>query len=131
MNTRASTIPARDPRQPGGRYFSGYWRHEYTVDVMFCTVYPSRDDATGAFRWVPGVTWYGITWIPSELAMHPRASAQWRGEGHRSGRHCTMWDAHRDEVVSQPAQCSDRSEDRTPADPDAAWRTSYAVSDGI
>jgi hypothetical protein len=90
-----------DPRVVGGRYFSGYWAHEYTVDVMFTTVDPFTDER-GGFRWLRGTTWFWVTWIPSEDAVHPRVSGQWRGEGYHSGQHCTAWD-RRDEVVCQPA----------------------------
>src|SRR5690349_20848454 len=93
------TAPEYGPQQPGGRYFCGYWHHEYTVDAMRTTVHLSDDGS----RWIPGATWYDVTWIPSEDAIHPRASAQWRGEGYRKGTHCTSWDARRDEIVSQPA----------------------------
>ena len=95
------TTPEHGPQQPGGRYFCAYWQHEYTVDAMYTTVHPMRDDANGAFRWIPGSTWYNVTWIPSEDAIHPRASAQWRGDGYRKGSHCTSWDARRDEIISQ------------------------------
>ena len=90
-----------DPRMPGGRYFSAYWAHEYTVDAMFTTIDPFTDDR-GGFRWLRGTTFYYVTWVPSEDATHPRQSQQWRGEGYRKGRHCTSWD-RRDEIVSQPA----------------------------
>ena len=96
------TTPDHGPQRPGGRYFCAYWRHEYMVDTMFTTVH-AVTDAAGAARWIPGATWYDVTWIPSEDAIHPRASDQWRGDGYRAGRHCTAWDAHRDQVVSQPA----------------------------
>jgi len=40
----------QDPRQVGGRYFSSYWRQEYTVtamelrnDVIWFTVFWERD----------------------------------------------------------------------------------------
>jgi hypothetical protein len=85
----------------GGRYFSGYWAHEYTVDVMFTTVDPFTDER-GRFRWLRGTAWFEVTWIPSEDALHPRVSGQWRGAGYERGRHCTPWD-RRDEIVSQPA----------------------------
>jgi hypothetical protein len=77
-----------DPRKVGGRYFCGYWRHEYMVDAI--------DD-------IDGVRWVTVTWIPSEDAVHPMASDQWRGDGYRKGRHCTMWDRRNDVIVSEPA----------------------------
>lgn len=87
------------PQEPGGRYFCGYWAHEYTVDAMWTLVYRAGDDT----RWIPGPTWYAVTWVPSEDATHPRQSPQWRGEGYRRGTHCTNWDAQRDEIVAHPA----------------------------
>jgi hypothetical protein len=87
---------------PGGRYFSAYWAHEYTVDSMFTTIDPARG-ADGSFvRWNRGTTFFDVTWIPSEDAVHPRQSSQWRGDGYHATRHCTSWD-RRDEIVSQPA----------------------------
>lgn len=77
-----------DPRKVGGRYFSAYWAHEYTVDAI---------DETS------GVKWFTVTWIPTEDATHPRQSEQWRGEGYRTGRHCTAWDGRRDQIVAEPA----------------------------
>ena len=87
----------QDPRVPGGRYFCGYWHHEYRVDAMFTTVYRAEDDS----RWIPGTTFFDVTWIPTEDATHPRASDQWRGDGYHQTRHCTSWDK-RDEIITQP-----------------------------
>ena len=84
----AKTHAQTDPRKVGGRYFCGYWRHEYRVDAI-----STRDGA---------VLWFDVTWIPTEDATHPRASAQWRGDGYHKTRHCTTWDARRDEIVSEP-----------------------------
>ena len=61
-----------DPRVPGGRYFNGYWRQEYTVLTMFCHI-------SG------GTTWFTVQWA----------------EGHVT-THCTGWDSRRDKVVSAP-----------------------------
>jgi len=83
-----TALAETDPRKPGGRYFCGYWQQEYTVT---------------ATEVIHGVLWLDVTWIPSEDARHPRASAQWRGDGYRKTRHCTAWDARRDEIISQPA----------------------------
>ena len=78
-----------DPRKVGGRYFGAYWAHEYRVDAI--------DESNGA-------RWFTVTWIPTEDATHPRASEQWIGDGYHQTRHCTPWDARRDEIVSEPAQ---------------------------
>lgn len=86
------------PMVPGGRYLCGYWQHEYTLDALYVTVHRSEDGT----RWIPGVTWFDVTWIPSEDALDPRASSQWVGDGYRKGRHCTMWDMRNDKIVSQP-----------------------------
>jgi len=95
---RIRTLADTGPRVPGGRYFCGYWQHEYMVDAIYTTVHRSEDGS----RWIDGATWFHVTWIPSEDAIHPRASDQWRGEGYRKGSHCTAWDARNDVVVRQP-----------------------------
>jgi len=61
------------PRVPGGRYRSGYWQEEYTVE----RIASMRDDATPVFV---------VTWA----------------DGHMTS-HATPWDARADRVVSGPA----------------------------
>jgi hypothetical protein len=96
------TTAETGPQVPGGRYLCAYWAHEYVIDAMFTAVHHVTD-ASGASRWIPGATWYDVTWIPAEDAVSVRASEQWRGSGYQRGRHCTSWDHQRDQIVSQPS----------------------------
>lgn len=60
-----------DPRQPGGRYWCGYWAQEYTVDAMWSGI--QRGD-TG---------WMRVRWADGT-----------------STTHCTPWDARTDRVLA-------------------------------
>ncbi len=79
---RRKTLASTDPRTVGGRYFSGYWSQEYTVTAL---------EMRG------GVLWLTCTWHPKSESTHPRVSDQW--DETRVTRHCTPWDARRDEIL--------------------------------
>ena len=76
------TLARTDPRTVGGRYFSGYWSQEYTVNAVDL---------------IDGILWLTCTWHPHSESTHPRASEQW--DETRVTRHCTPWDDRRDEIL--------------------------------
>lgn len=73
----ANVISTNDPRKPGGRYWSGYWQEEYTVEAMFSQIRPE----------IPG-------WGHSDGWM----TVRW-ADGHTT-THCTAWDERRDRVLA-------------------------------
>ena len=62
-----------DPRQLGGRYFSGYWRQAYTV---------LKIDDHGPLG---ETTYWLVEWDDGTLTNH-----------------CTPWDPKRDKVLEEP-----------------------------
>jgi hypothetical protein len=76
-----------DPRRPGGRYLSAYWRLEYDVT------------ATEIRR---GTLWVTCTWLPPGPDSHPLVSRQYAEDPMRTTVHCTPWDPRRDIVIRQP-----------------------------
>ena len=81
------SVTREDPRQVGGRYLCGYWRHEYIVRAV--------EDRNG-------VTWITAEWQPTTAESHPLASQQWADDPVHVTVHCTRWDDRSDIVIAQP-----------------------------
>jgi hypothetical protein len=82
MAKQRKTLAQSGPRIVGGRYFNGYWAQEYTVTAV---------------ELIDGVKWITCAWHPKSESTHLMVSDQW--DETRVTRHCTPWDARRDQVL--------------------------------
>jgi hypothetical protein len=79
------SITPDDPRQVGGRYWCGYWGHEYTVIAIH-----DFDDWRGrsiTVRWEEPCVWHPPPCVHAHTVTHstPRDAQHTVGVGPRSG----------------------------------------------